>query len=142
VSDQTGLGADRLKHLEFIQAGITRFGANSFLIKGWALTIGAAFYAVLVNKLSSGIALAGLVPLVAFWFLDGMFLWYERLFRKLYDDARRPGTGLELLSMDTTPYRTEATWAKATFSTTLLLFYGALIVVDVAFLVIALVHHR
>jgi hypothetical protein len=142
VSDQTALGAERLKHLEFIQAGITRFGGNSFLIKGWALTIGAAFFAVLVNKLSSGIAVAGLVPLVAFWFLDGMYLWYERLFRKLYDDVRTPGTTVELLSMDTGPYENTVTWAKAAFSITPLLFYGALIAVDVAFLVIALAHHR
>lgn len=40
------LDADRIKHLEFIQAVITRMGTNSFLVKGWALTLAAAFLAL------------------------------------------------------------------------------------------------
>jgi hypothetical protein len=46
------LGPDQLKHLEFIQTTIARFANSSFLIKGWALTIAAAFFAVLANRLN------------------------------------------------------------------------------------------
>jgi hypothetical protein len=139
VSDQSVLGADRLKHLEFIQAIVTRLGTSSFLIKGWTLTIAAAFFAVLMNRLSWGIAVAGLVPLVAFWFLDGTFLRNERRFRLLYNDARRPDTSVEVMSMDLKPYAQNVTWASATFSSTLMLFYGALVLLDVALGIAALV---
>jgi hypothetical protein len=141
MADQSGLGADRIKHLEFIQAVVTRLGTNSFLIKGWVLTIAAAFFAVLAKDPNAAIAAVGLIPLLAFWFLDGYFLWQERLFRRLYDDARRPTTSVEVLSMNVVGYRAQTTWAAAAFSQTLLLFYGALVLVDLA-LIVAIVATR
>jgi hypothetical protein len=134
------LDADRIKHLEFIQAVVTRFATSSFLIKGWVLTIAAAFFALLANKLNSGIATVGLVPLLAFWFLDGYFLRQERLFRMLYDDVRRPTSAVESFSMNVSPYLARSTWAAATFSQTMLLFYGALVLVDVVLIIAALVN--
>lgn len=141
MTDQSMLGTDRLKHLEFIQAIVTRLGTSSFLIKGWTLTIAAAFFAVLVSHLNWGVALIGLVPIVTFWFLDGRFLWQERLFRALYDDVRQPEKNAEPMSMNVSPYKDTKTWAKATFSPTLMLFYGALVLVDVV-LIIAAVARR
>jgi hypothetical protein len=137
VSDQSGLGEDRLKHLEFIQAVVSRLANGSFLIKGWTLTIAAAFFAVVVNKLNGGLAATGLVPILAFWFLDGLFLRNERLYRRLYDDTRRADTAVALMSMDVGPYMKQdrMTWASATFSATLSLFYGGLVLVDVALIV-------
>jgi transposase len=35
----------KLKHLEFIQTVITRLATNSFLFKGWAITIAASRHA-------------------------------------------------------------------------------------------------
>jgi hypothetical protein len=142
MADQGGLGADQIKHLEFIQAVIIRLGTNSFLIKGWVLTIAAALFAFLVTDRSWALAVVGLVPLLAFWFLDGYFLWQERLFRRLYDDARRPSSSVDLLSMNVTAYRDQATWASAAFSRTLLLFYGALVVIDVAIIIAITVANR
>jgi hypothetical protein len=130
--------ADRIKHLEFIQAAITRFATSSFLIKGWVLTIAAAFFALLANKLNGAVAAVGLIPLLAFWFLDGYFLWQERLYRRLYDDVRRPDSSVEPFSMNISAYQPACTWPGATFSQTLLLFYGALVLVDVALIVAAL----
>jgi hypothetical protein len=79
------------------------------------------------------------VPLLAFWLLDGYFLWQERLFRRLYDDARTPGSGVALLSMRTSAYTSTETWVAATRSRTIALFYGALVLVDLALVVIAVV---
>lgn len=139
MSDQSGLGAERLKHLEFIQAVVTRLANGSFLIKGWTLTIAAAFFAIVVNRLNGGLAATGLVPIVTFWFLDGLFLRNERLYRRLYDDARGTDTAVESMSMDISPYlkQDRMTWASAAFSTTLSLFYGALVLVDVILIVTA-----
>ena len=132
MSDQTGLGTDRLKHLEFVQAVVTRLANGSFLIKGWTLTVAAAFFAVVVNNLNAAVAAIGLVPIVAFWFLDGVFLRNERQFRKLYDDVADPTKAVKSMSMNIAPYEKTTTWAAAAFSQTLLLFYGALVLVDLA----------
>ncbi|MEH0558367.1 hypothetical protein OG810_32065 [Streptomyces sp. NBC_01693] len=131
------LDADRIKHLEFIQAVITRMGTNSFLVKGWALTLAAAFLALSAGRLSWPLALAGAVPLICFWSLDGYFLRQERLFRHLYEDARRPASTVEVLSMNIGPYLERVLWKHVAFSSTLLLFYGALLVADLAVVAIA-----
>ncbi|WP_329021507.1 hypothetical protein [Streptomyces sp. NBC_00690] len=131
------LEADRIKHLEFIQAVITRLGTNSFLVKGWALTLAAAFLAVSASRPSWQIAVVGLVPVLCFWFLDGYFLRQERLYRHLYDDARRPDSTVEMLSMNVGPYLLRTPWLPVTMSKTLTLFYGALVVADLAIVALA-----
>lgn len=42
---------DLLKHLEFIQYIINRMAKNSFLLKGWTVTIVAAFFALAAQNL-------------------------------------------------------------------------------------------
>ncbi len=70
----------QIKHLEMIQAVVARLAGNSFLIKGWALTLTGAFLGFAVNKSSSGLAAAALIPIVFFWGLDTYYLRAERLF--------------------------------------------------------------
>jgi hypothetical protein len=138
VGARVPLDADRLKHLEFIQAVITRLGTNSFLVKGWALTLAAGFLALSASRLSWQIATVGVVPLLCFWYLDGFFLRQERLFRHLYDDARRPDDRVEVLSMNVGPYLARAPLLRVTLSQTLVLFYGPLLAADLAMIAIAL----
>lgn len=78
------------KHLDFIQLTITRMGANSFLIKGWAVTLIAGLIAFTNDRgnTTTG-ALIGLMPSILFWGLDAYYLRQERLFRKLYDIVRK-----------------------------------------------------
>ncbi|MCX4673423.1 hypothetical protein OG453_43470 [Streptomyces sp. NBC_01381] len=138
VGGRVSLDADRIKHLEFIQAVITRMGTNSFLVKGWALTLAAGLLALSASRLSWQIGAVGVVPLLCFWYLDGFFLRQERLFRRLYDDVRRPDSRVEPLSMNVGPYLDQTPWAGITFSQTLLLFYGSLLGAELAIVVIAL----
>ncbi|WP_228473094.1 hypothetical protein [Streptomyces cyaneochromogenes] len=135
---EPALGADRIKHLEFIQATITRLGTNSFLVKGWALTLAAGLFALSASRLSWQLAGVGLVPLLCFWYLDCFFLRQERAFRRLYDDARRPGSTVEMLSMDVAPYLARMPWPEVWQTPTLLLFYAPLLLTDLALLVFAL----
>jgi hypothetical protein len=79
---------DRIKHLEFIQSAISRMAGNSFLIKGWSITIAAAFFALAAKDSKPGFALLALFPALSFWGLDAYYLRLERLFRKLYDEVR------------------------------------------------------
>ena len=85
------------------------------------------------------VAAAGLVPLTAFWLLDGYFLWQERLFRALYDDVRTASSLVPLMSMDVRPYTRVRTWWAATFSRTLALFYVPLGLLNVALVIAAVI---
>ena len=135
---QVALSADQLKHLEFIQTIIARLGNNSFLIKGWALTLATGLFAVSAGRLSWRLAIIGLVPLLCFWYLDAFFLRQERLFRYLYDDVRRPQSTVETMSMDLRPYLALAPWPDVTVSRTLLLFYGPLVGIDLTLVAVSL----
>ena len=85
--------AQVVKHLEMLQGVISRLGHDSFLLKGWSMTIlSAAIIFVARAKLHDGwLMLAFIVPVLGFWALDGYFLWQERLFRGIYDDVRQQG---------------------------------------------------
>lgn len=138
IGGREPLGADRIKHLEFIQATITRLGTNSFLVKGWALTLAAGLFALSASRLSWQIASVGLVPLLCFWYLDCYFLRQERAFRRLYDDARRPDSAVEMLSMNVAPYLVRMPWPEVWLTPTLLLFYAPLLLADLALVMFAL----
>ncbi|MBG9992134.1 MULTISPECIES: hypothetical protein [unclassified Pseudoalteromonas] len=75
------------KRLDFIQQIITRMANNSFLLKGWSLTVSTAI--VGLSSKSEGIAgdYFMLLPVVLFWYLDSYYLSQERAFRKLYQKA-------------------------------------------------------
>lgn len=138
VGGREPLPPDRIKHLEFIQATITRMGTNSFLVKGWALTLAAGLLALSASRLSWHLAAVGVLPLLCFWYLDCFFLRQERAFRRLYDDARRPGSTVEPLSMNVASYLGTMPWREVWVTPTLLLFYSPLLLADLALLVLAL----
>jgi hypothetical protein len=120
-----------LKHLEFIQAVISRLANNSFLIKGWALTISGALFGFAASHLSWSIATVGLLPIIVFWCLDAYFLTQERLFRSLYNAVAKQDEGIPPFSLSPVAYREEHSWQKVFRSHTLALFYGALLVAGV-----------
>ncbi|QKW34826.1 hypothetical protein HUT06_12970 [Actinomadura sp. NAK00032] len=127
--------AEQVKHLEFIQAVVTRLGNGSFLIKGWTLTLVAAFLGVSLSSPKWRVTAVALVPVLGFWLVDAYFLRQERLFRKLYDQARIPGGPVEVFSMNTAPYAGEVKWPQVVGSTTLRGFYGTLVLIIVAVVV-------
>lgn len=122
----------QVKHLEMIQAIVTRLGNGSFLIKGWTMTLAGAFLGFAVNRASWKVAAVAVVPLFGFWILDSYYLRQERLFRALYEEVRIPGTPVELFSMNTSPYRGSIKWKRVVVSHTMINFYGLLIAVMVA----------
>ena len=114
---------DKHKHLEFIQLIITRMGANSFLIKGWTVTISAALFALADRDSNPTFVIIALVAAISFWGLDAYYLRQERLFIKLYehtvDDEVKP------FSMDVSKYSSEVSkWSNTLFSTTVIGLHG------------------
>ena len=105
--------------------------ANSFALKALAVTLMAgvlAFTGASRNP-SPVLALAALVPIMSFWFLDAHYLRLERLFRRLYDGVRR-GEVPEPFDMNFVRYEAdEQSTLRIAFSWSVGWFYGTLLVV-------------
>ncbi|MHA1861059.1 MAG: hypothetical protein ACTSVM_02015 [Candidatus Ranarchaeia archaeon] len=78
---------EKIKHLEFIQNVITRMNTNSFQIKGWTVIILSALLTIYASTKNEYFILAGIFPVLVFWFLDTYYLTQERKFRGLYNDV-------------------------------------------------------
>jgi hypothetical protein len=140
------LEEQRIRHLELIQGVIARLASNAFLMKGWALTVSGVFFGFSAKDVDWRLALVGLMPLVAFWGLDGYFLSRERMFRALYDGVRTGEPRVEPFSMNYTQFRRRNGsgangWLNCMTSGTVAWFYGPVLVVGVL-LVIVTASHR
>lgn len=85
MSDESTL---KVAHLTFIQGVINRMANNSFLIKGWSITVMTALIAVggaLENELFFFLTL---FPILLFWWLDAYFFMLENVYRELYEKDR------------------------------------------------------
>ncbi|SRR5579884_166940 len=100
---------DIVKHLELVQGVVARMAANSFLLKGWTVTLTAALFALAAKDSKATFAVIALLPALSFWGLDAYYLRQERLFRKLYDELRLASDEtlrtVEPFSMSTTEFR-------------------------------------
>jgi hypothetical protein len=136
--------ANRIKHMEMIQAVVSRLAGNSSLVKGWALTLTGALLGFAVDRSSSGLAAAALVPIVFFWGLDAYYLRAERLFRELYNEVRKATAQtadpfyMAATSSDFTARVSEEvkSWPRTLIRTTLVVFYGLLAVVSVVLILV------
>jgi len=122
MTEQHGDKAQVIKHLEMIQSVVNRLAANSFLVKGWSITILAAALLFIANTSApEWVALGFILPALGFWGLDGYFLWQERMFRQLYDSVRAKSA----TDFSMKPAKSESDgWRNAVFSRTLLAFYS------------------
>ena len=114
-----------VKHLELIQGVVNRLGSNSFLLKGWSMTVlvGGSLLMVRTKPDQPMLVLTLLVPVLGFWLLDAYFLWQERLFRAEYNRVRQQ----EETDFSMNPVQhigEERTWSRVFFSKTLILFFG------------------
>ena len=75
----------KFKHLDMIQGIVNRMAGNSFMLKGWTVTLIAGVFALAskdVDECYFGIAY---IPILIFWGLDSYYLQQERLYRSLYE---------------------------------------------------------
>ena len=121
---------NKRKHLEFIQAIISRMAGNLFFLRGWTITLISALLALFIKGSGSSNVIYFLIALtLVFWILDGYFLSQERLFRDLYNHVRKLKEEDIDFSMDISEYKKlkKNTLIFAMFSITLLIFYLPLI---------------
>ena len=76
------------KHLELVQGVINRMANNSFMLKGWAVTLVAGIFALAGKDTDKLYFLVTYVPVLVFWGLDAYYLLQERLYRLLYEKVR------------------------------------------------------
>jgi len=80
------------KHLEMIQAITNRMAQNSFMLKGWTITILTALLAYASEKSKGSfmpLATIAVLPTTLFWILDAYYLSIEKQYRSLYEEVRQ-----------------------------------------------------
>ncbi|MDO6745542.1 hypothetical protein Q4553_13315 [Tenacibaculum soleae] len=75
------------KHLDYIQSVISRHNSNSFMIKGWTITIVSAIFALAGTLKEPILAIIPIMPIIIFWYLDSFYLANERCYISLYNCA-------------------------------------------------------
>ncbi|MDI9218465.1 hypothetical protein [Clostridium tertium] len=79
---------NKIKHLEMIQGIIDRMVSNSFLLKGWSITLVAGIFALSAKDSNQKFFIIAYFPLIIFGILDTYYLQQERKYRNLYDKVR------------------------------------------------------
>lgn len=118
---------NKRKHLEFIQLVITRMNVNSFLLKGWSVTLVAALFAFAAKETDIGYVIITYISTPVFWLLDAYYLSLERQYRGLYNSVKNKDEESIDFDMNAKPFdKGKDSWLSSIFSITLLFFYGGL----------------
>jgi len=107
----------KTKHLEFVQTTINRMANNSFLLKGWAITVVGG--------------------LLAFGFkeLDCRYIFISLSVLFFFCTAKKKEDEIDF-SMKTDKCENGESWFDCSCSTTLLVFYGGLLLVHIIIILI------
>ncbi len=117
------------KEIDLLQSCISRMAQNSFMIKGWALTLfaGATVFTKGANLGTFNLFLfTTFIPFICFWVLDTFYLHTEMKYRKMYEDMleKRKVDNLEG-QYGLNPRNVNCGIVfKTMFSFTLVVFYG------------------
>ena len=97
---------------------------SSLAVKSLTVTLTTALIALVATQDEPKLALlvAGVLPVIVFWFLNAKYLHLELCFRKLYEDGRK-GDVADEFSMDIerykkvvpTVFRTAVSWSVIWF---------------------------
>ncbi len=124
-----------LKEIDIIQDIIKRMAFNSFMIKGWTITL---VVVTLLLKGSTYQIWIAFIPLLVFWFLDVYFLREERKYVKLYDwvTNNRLKTDEHLFDMNANRFESDVqSTFRIMFSITLGLLYGFIAILIAIYLI-------
>lgn len=111
------------KHIDLVQSIITRMAQNSFVIKGWMITIVVGLFLFLQNDNLQNNFLIYLFPIIGFWLLDSYYLWQERLYRKLYGSVISNLKESSDLKLSVEEFKNSTKYLSALFSITEILTY-------------------
>lgn len=75
----------KVKNLEMIQAIISRMASNSFMLKGWCVTLDIGIFSLNYEMVEKSILLLLYLVIIIFWGLDSYYLKLERQYRCIYN---------------------------------------------------------
>ncbi len=136
MAESPKLDEVQFREINLIQDIIKRMANNSFLIKGWAVTL------VVITMLLRGTnyqILVAFIPVIAFWVLDAYYLRQERMYRKLYTwvITNRLNTSQYIFDLNARRFESDVDSIQATMvSKTLLCFYGTILLILVTSIVV------
>lgn len=131
----------RVKHLEMIQALVTRMASYGASFKNYCITVVTAVIGLGFTLHRPSFAALALLPLIGFAIADAQYLRVERQFRELFDAIRReewstmPSFEINLKNASAASY-----WRAAT-SWSILGFYGPLAVGTLLLVLLARLTH-
>lgn len=103
------------KEIDLIQSCINRMSQNSFMVKGWLLSLIAVILALLPENVNINIlCLISFVVIACFWYLDAFFLKIERLYRWKYNWVIMNRLESEDFIFDLNPHNSKM-WLKSNF---------------------------
>jgi hypothetical protein len=127
------------KEIDLIQGVINRMANNSFLLKGWIVSLIAVILALtkdtIVASQLSYFNLVLLLPVTVFWYLDAFFLHKERCYRKLYEWVieNRITSNEHFYSLNYSRFGKKVNNIfQIMFSKTLFPFYGLIVIILIA----------
>ncbi len=128
------------KEIDLIQGCINRMAHNSFMLKGWTVSLIAVVLALMKDEIDFiALSLILLIPIICFWYLDAFFLRTERMYRKLYEwviKERLNDNNEFLYDLNSSRFKKEVqSTLGVMFSPTLKVFYGVIAFADVVLLV-------
>lgn len=131
---------DKIRYIELVQSIISRLANNSFLLKGWTITLIAAIFS-LSDKIMKNFAFTIYFFILIFWILDSYYLYQERLYRDLYNkviEIRDEYNPLFSLKIDKKRNEKIISFFKSFFSFTEVTFY--LLLLLITFLILKFIH--
>lgn len=117
------------KEIDLIQNCISRMARNSFMLKGWAISLLAVVIALTADRLNPLFLFCSVfIPLLCFWYLDAFFLRTEKMYRKMYEwvlKERKEGRTDFQYDLEPSRFKNQVdTHCRVMFSKTLRVFYG------------------
>jgi hypothetical protein len=108
-----------------IQAVVARLASNSFVLKGWSVTLTSVLLGFAGRQEDAQLARLTLLPALIFWALDSYYLAQERQYRTLFVLARNGGS--DAFAFDV-PGLSFTGWLKAATHLTTLGLHGLIVV--------------
>lgn len=100
------------KEIDLIQSCISRMAQNSFIVKGWTITLLTVIIALLPETFDIRLlCILGIVITSCFWYLDGFFLKTEKLYCWKYEWVIKNRYESDDFFYDLNPYN-KKTWIK------------------------------
>lgn len=120
------------KEIDLLQSCIDRMAKNSFMIKGWFVSIYAVVLALLPEKVDVMLLCVVLIVVnILFWYLDGVYLRDEKIYRRIYQwvvEARKQNDRELMYQLELNLYKnkigTMDSVGKIMLSKSLFIFYA------------------